>query len=94
MDPSQLMVSDIEMVEGRIIPETWDDNAPTWCATHIRFQRITNVESEDDEMEDVQLRLNKTLRVDAVLVCEGCSPTDPYLCTGQQHRTTRLRHRM
>ena len=48
------MDSDIEMDEGRIIPETWDDNAPTWCATHIRFQRITNVESEDDEMEDVQ----------------------------------------
>jgi hypothetical protein len=53
-DPSQLKVSDIKMVKGRMAPEMSDNNALTLCATHIRFRRVTNVECEEDEMEDVQ----------------------------------------
>ncbi|KAJ8113387.1 hypothetical protein OPT61_g4481 [Boeremia exigua] len=52
-DPRQLMVSDIAMCGGRAVPEMSSDNALVLCATHIEFRCVTNVESEDDEMEDV-----------------------------------------
>lgn len=53
-DPSQRMVSDIAMCNGRAVPEMSEDNALTLRAMHIRFRRIANVESEDDELKDVQ----------------------------------------
>lgn len=53
-NPSQLMVSDIAMVSRGGLPQMSDDNALTLCATHMSFWRVTDVESEDDEMVDVQ----------------------------------------
>ncbi|KAF2629830.1 hypothetical protein BU25DRAFT_409086 [Macroventuria anomochaeta] len=51
--PSQLIVSDIAVYKGRVVPQMSDDNALT-LATHIRFRCVTHVEPEDDEMGDVQ----------------------------------------
>lgn len=52
--PSQLIVSDIALHKGGALPKMSDDNALTLCAAHVKFACVTGVESEDDEMEDVQ----------------------------------------
>lgn len=53
-DPRQLMASDVALYNGRAVLGMSDENALVSCATHVKFECITNVESEDVEMDDVQ----------------------------------------
>ncbi|KAJ4994401.1 hypothetical protein SVAN01_00230 [Stagonosporopsis vannaccii] len=53
-NPTQLMASDIALYNGRVVPGMPNDNALVSRATHVKFERVTNVESEDVEMDDVQ----------------------------------------
>lgn len=53
-DPTQLMASDIALYNGRVVLGMSDGNALVLRATHVQFRRVTSVESEDIEMDDVQ----------------------------------------